>query len=122
MRRSAQREAIWDWIRNRHDHPTAEQVYEGVRTKQPKIGLATVYRNLLVLQDQGKVQMVDVGDGVAHFDPLISHHPHFKCQVCGKVMDVPEELELPFDDAILRNIGDVDSYSLCFYGTCTDCR
>ena len=121
MRYSSKREAIWDWIKDRHDHPTAEQVFEAVKETQPGIGLATVYRNLLVLEEQGKLQSVDVGDGVAHFDPVAGAHPHFKCSICGQVLDVEADCTKALADIELAGIGEVESYSLCFYGVCADC-
>ena len=51
LKYSRQRQAVWDFIRERKDHPTASVVYEGVRQVFPNISLGTVYRNLMLLKD-----------------------------------------------------------------------
>lgn len=55
MRYSKQREAIWNYLKERIDHPTADQIYENVRKTQPNISLGTVYRNLMQLRDIGRL-------------------------------------------------------------------
>ena len=63
---SKQREAILNELQNRCDHPTATQVYEGVKKVIPNISLGTVYRNLASLVESGEILSVAVGDGKEH--------------------------------------------------------
>lgn len=122
-RYSRQREAIWSYVKDRHDHPTADQVYLAVREQFPRISLATVYRNLLVLQEQGRLRTVDAGDKVTHFDPHTDEHQHFRCTRCGRLFDI-ESFEV--DEVVagldLSGVGRVESYELCVLGICNDCR
>ena len=69
LKYSRQRQAVWDFIQTRSDHPTASIVYEEVRRMYPNISLGTVYRNLMLLRDMGKIGTVDIGDNAVHFDP-----------------------------------------------------
>lgn len=123
MRYSSQREAVWDCLKDRHDHPTAEQLYQAVSQQMPGIGIATVYRNLAALVEQGRAHTVDVGDGSLHYDPLTSEHYHFMCQSCGRVIDVMPNTE-GFSSLPVRipGIGSVESHALTLYGTCDDCK
>ncbi len=68
LKHSRQRDAIYDFLKDRKDHPTAETVYMGVREQIPNISLGTVYRNLMVLKETGKIRTVEVGDGIVHFE------------------------------------------------------
>ena len=52
---SKQRELILDSLKNRTDHPTAETLYRDLKDKMPEIGIATVYRNLSTLCEEGKI-------------------------------------------------------------------
>ena len=106
LKYSRQRTAIWDYIKDRKDHPTADMVYEGVRKDYPKISLGTVYRNLMLMKDIGKIRTVEVGDGAIHFDPNVSEHDHFICSCCGKVIDIDVE--------------DIARIAF-FYGICEEC-
>lgn len=88
---SRQREAIYLWLKGRTDHPTAETIHAGVKRLSPNISLGTVYRNLMMLRDNGYITVVDVGDGTLHFDPNLEDHSHFHCVSCGRIMDLPSE-------------------------------
>ncbi len=122
LKHSKQREAIWEFLSDRTDHPTADTVYEGVRKDLPNISLGTVYRNLLLLRDLGKVRTVEVGDGIVHFDPNVSEHYHFICKECGKVSDIHG-----MDDGNIKMIaaskfdGLIEGYSAYFTGLCREC-
>lgn len=122
LKYSRQRAAIWDYIKDRKDHPTADMVYEGVRKDYPKISLGTVYRNLMLMKDIGKIRTVEVGDGAIHFDPNVSEHDHFICSCCGKVIDIDGEDIARIKELASRNFGGrIDGYSAFFYGICEEC-
>lgn len=122
LKYSRQRTAIWDYIKDRKDHPTADMVYEGVRKDYPKISLGTVYRNLMLMKDIGKIRTVEVGDGAIHFDPNVSEHDHFICSCCGKVIDIDVEDIARIKELASRNFGGrIDGYSAFFYGICEEC-
>ena len=74
---SRQREAIVKFLEERKDHPTAEFIYNNIREEYPNISLGTVYRNLSLLVELGKITKVTCDDGNDHFDPNIKPHYHF---------------------------------------------
>ncbi len=117
---SKQREAILNELKNRCDHPTAAQVYEGVRQVIPNISLGTVYRNLASLVESGEILSVTVGDGKEHFDGDKSFHLHLHCKCCGDIIDTK------VDDKKLKGIANFDGFipenSVCVvYGLCKNC-
>ena len=117
---SRQREAILNELQNRCDHPTANQVYEGVRKVIPNISLGTVYRNLAALVENGDILSVSVGDGFEHFDGDKSFHLHQHCRHCGAIVDVRA------DEGKLKELSYFDGFmpetSVCVvYGTCKNC-
>ena len=117
---SRQREAILNELRSRCDHPTAAQVYEGVRQVIPNISLGTVYRNLASLVESGEILSVTVGDGYEHYDGDKSFHLHLHCKNCGAIIDSRVQKEK------LQNIADLDGFepetSVCVvYGLCKNC-
>lgn len=122
LKHSRQREAIYDFLKARHDHPTAETVYLGVRKTLPGISLGTVYRNLMLLRDIGQIRTVDVGDGIVHFDPDISNHNHFICTECSAVQDIPmKNIDEIADVAAEHFNGRITGYNAYFYGICENC-
>lgn len=120
-RRSLQRETIWNFLKDRKDHPTADVIYAHVRESLPHISLGTVYRNLTLLEEMGYVATIDVGDGVAHFDPNSKPHSHFSCTVCGSVMDVPAVEIDPLWENTSVVPGKVQGISILFSGCCNHC-
>jgi len=120
-RNTRQLAMVWQAIKDDKSHPTADQVYERVRRKLPNISLATVYRNLQKLVVLKKLQVLMLGRS-QHFDPLVQHHQHFICEVCGHVFDVLVESQRQIRPAKLCEQGfTVTSHHLAFYGTCKGC-
>ena len=118
---SKQREAILNELQNRCDHPTAAQVYEGVRKVIPNISLGTVYRNLANLVESGEILSVSVGDGYEHYDGDKSFHLHLHCKCCGAIIDSHA------NNDNLKSMADFDGFtpetSVCVvYGLCKNCN
>jgi len=86
-RTTTQRIKILEYLRSVKTHPTAEIVYHAVKKDLPTISLGTVYRNLNILAEQGKILKVDINNE-SHFDGDICNHQHFVCTKCGKIIDI----------------------------------
>ena len=80
---SRQREAIYNYLLSTKKHPTAETIFQAVQQDYPKISLATVYRNLTVLEETGQVQRIPCNDAKDHYDANTAEHPHFVCNYQG---------------------------------------
>ena len=87
-RKTKQREIIYLDICNRYDHPTTEMIYDSVRKRNPSIGLATVYRTVKVLTDEGLIQKITIKDGSVHYDYNRDQHCHLVCTICNTIIDV----------------------------------
>ena len=117
------RDAILACICSTTSHPDAEWVYQRVKEEIPDISLATVYRNLSLFKEQGKIISLGTVNGVERFDGNVEPHVHFICTSCGRVEDlkgltVPQELNA----AAARETGGlVSSCQLSFSGLCKTC-
>lgn len=118
---SRQREAILEVLRSADTHPTAREVFERVRKICPNISLATVYRNLSQLSQDGTVLNLSVSDGNEHFDGDTSPHLHLVCKKCGAICDVPIEGNPFFDRAENKGFSPQTGVYV-IYGLCADCR
>jgi Fur family peroxide stress response transcriptional regulator len=93
-----------------------------VRQKLPRISLATVYRNLQRLVEDGKIRTVLLGERVARYDPETSDHDHFICESCGRVIDLFLERDRQVDLTPLVSDGYlVSTHNLTVYGLCQGC-
>ena len=52
-RNTRQRKIVLEAVQEHHDHPSADQIYLEIRTKDPRISRGTVYRNLNILSEEG---------------------------------------------------------------------
>lgn len=121
LKYSRQRESIKQYLMGRHDHPTADMVYMGVREEFPHISLGTVYRNLSLLSDLGEIIKFNT-DGVDHFDADIMPHYHFVCRHCHCVLDMDvSPLEQVNAEANQTFGGMIEGHSILFHGLCPEC-
>ncbi len=118
---SRQREALLDNLSHRYDHPTADMLYESIRAEYPHISLGTVYRNLNLLSEQGRLLKLSCGDGTVHYDYNTSPHYHFYCKSCGRMLDISMSYLEDIDSMVDPEVGRADSHSLIFYGCCKKC-
>lgn len=88
MRLTNQRQVILEELRNVTSHPTANEVYNMVRKRLPRIGLGTVYRNLDLLSDCGIIRKIEVGGSQKRFDGNRTPHYHIRCIACERVDDI----------------------------------
>ena len=110
-----------------HTHPTADEVYEAVRKRLPKVSLGTVYRNLDILSKEGYIRKIDQAYPQMRFDSNTEDHYHVVCMVCGRVDDIPFEPPKEELDELEKRIIQVSKYTILghnleFLGLCPVCR
>jgi Fur family peroxide stress response transcriptional regulator len=86
--KTIQRWVILEAVLDREDHPTADQLFEDVRSRIPGVSRTTVYRALEALVQLGIVRRANHSDAVARFDGNTDHHHHLVCLGCDWVTDV----------------------------------
>ncbi len=118
-----QRRVILEELAKVTSHPTAAQVYEMVRSRLPRIGVATVYRNLELMARNGLLLKLEISGGRNRFDATTTPHYHIRCSSCGKV----DDLDIPVDETLEAGAAQGTNYSILghtveFRGICPDCR
>ena len=88
IRYSKQRELIFNNLKHRYDHPTAEMIYQDLKVDYPHLSLGTVYRNLNQLVETKQIKKLDLGDTMVHYDGNIQPHMHFMCNCCQTIYDL----------------------------------
>ena len=123
MKFSRQREVILQTLQENVVHPNADYIYQKVRQKLPNISLATVYRNLKQLSEQGVIRSIEGLDDSVHFDHNTGKHHHFICTRCKKIFDIDDSVTAGLDAKILETYGAcVETSDFTFKGLCEDCR
>ena len=123
MRNTRQREVILRILRGTRSHPTADWIYEEARKEMPHISKGTVYRNLQVLQENGQVLELNLDGTLSRYEAKQENHYHFRCERCGRVIDIDEPIDRKLDRKIARKTGlKISCHRLEFHGLCHDCQ
>lgn len=123
IRMTKQRQVILEELCKVTSHPTADEMYQMIRKRLPKISLGTVYRNLEILSELGMVLKLDVGGTQKRFDGNVQNHYHVRCTECGCVGDLhmPTDLTIEQKAQPLTDF-QIKRHSLEFIGVCPECR
>lgn len=123
MRLTPQRQVILEELAKVTSHPTANEVYDMVRKKLPRIGLGTVYRNLEFLAEKGVILKLEVGGTQKRFDATVEPHYHVRCSSCGKVDDVHLKVQQHINQlAENASTHEILGHNIEFFGICHDCQ
>ncbi len=122
-RATRQREAVLEILRNTRSHPTADIIYEEVKKAIPDISKGTVYRNLQVLTEEGDVAVLNMDGSQNRYEAVREAHYHFRCEKCGRVLDLDVPVDRDLDARISRKTGlKVTRHRTEFLGLCRDCQ
>lgn len=123
-RTTRQRTVILEELRTSRTHPTADELYERVRRRLPRISLGTVYRTLEALARAGTVRVLGGPGGQRRFDAAAGDHGHIRCARCGRVddLDGPCGGGAEGDDAASRLGYVVVERRVDLVGICPACR
>ncbi len=128
------RQLILDILRNTDGHLSAEEIYLEAISKNPSVGLATVYRTIDLFFQVGMLQKFEFGDGKARYELVHdhvteNHHHHLVCLHCKTIIDyddfLDEELELMHkrkSDLSEKHGFKIINHTLHFYGFCENCQ
>ncbi len=107
-------------------HLTVEEVFDLVKVRRPEIGLATVYRTIMLMNELDIVTRLDLIDGTARYelkrdDENHTHH-HLFCVKCSRVFEFMDDLLDPLEEEIEKEYHfKILNHSLKFYGICNEC-
>lgn len=119
IRVSHQRLLILDYLVCNKIHPTADEICKNLKAKDPVLSQATVYNTLKLFVDHNLINELDFNQPSKRYDFYNSHHSHFICESCGKIVDLYLDKDaLKFDELDGYKINKVD---VTVRGICPDC-
>jgi Fur family transcriptional regulator, ferric uptake regulator len=124
FRMTRQRLLILDAIRGHAQHLTADEIYETVRQRHPKLDVATVYRTLQWLHEAGLLRRIDVGKDRLEWEYADAHtHHHLVCRECGTEQQIDHHVIEGLHEHILHHYNfDADADHVAIFGRCGGCR
>jgi len=125
LRNGGARRAVVEHIGAQSCCNSAQEIFDGIRDQGGRVGIASVYRALDQLVELDLVQRVELGDGVARFEPSHAdgdHHHHLVCDECGKVEPFADPgLERALEQAASRLSYEMQSHEVVLHGDCGAC-
>jgi Fur family ferric uptake transcriptional regulator len=104
---------------------SAQEIAERLREEGDRVGTASVYRALDLLQRAQLVQRVELGDGGARYEALVpggDHHHHVVCDRCGRITPFEDRaLERAIDRLGARLRHRVSGHEIVLRGVCPRC-
>ncbi|WP_026396174.1 Fur family transcriptional regulator [Acetobacterium malicum] len=110
----------------REQHFSVEELFQGVKQRNPDVGMSTIYRTVQILEEMGLITKRNFDDGFARYelcelDEKHWHH-HLICLKCGKVIEMQDD----FLEALEKEIEEkkdfiIINHELKVYGYCSDC-
>jgi Fur family ferric uptake transcriptional regulator len=104
---------------------TAREIGQLLDRRGDRVGVASIYRTLEVLEQEGLVQRFDVGETAARYEPALpsgEHHHHLVCEHCGQVRAFEDEdLERAISRLARRVEFAIDGHDVTLTGKCPEC-
>lgn len=125
QRMTKQRQAVLDELTRVSDFRSAQQIFEDLHSQGQRVGLATVYRSLQGLAEDGRVDTLRSSEGEVLYRNCASehHHHHLVCRTCGFTEEIEQSQIESWVSAVAADHGFSDvKHSLELFGLCASCR
>lgn len=99
LRVTPQRIAVLKTLLGTRSHPTAEEIAQDVRDKNPNIAIGTVYNILDTFLEKGMVKLVKTDRDSMRYDAVLDSHHHIYDTSNNSITDY-------YDDELNRLLGD----------------
>lgn len=106
------------------EHVSADSVYEAAKMIDPKIGQATVFRTIKVLEDAGLAREASRENGTRRYEHAYNHahHDHLRCIGCNAIIEFTDTTIEKAQDAVFRRYGFTPKgHRMDLYGLCPAC-
>ncbi len=124
VRTTRQRKAVRAVFADLEGFHSAQAVHARLRDGGDAVGLATVYRAVQSLADDGELDSIRTDSGEALYRRCSpQHHHHLVCRGCGRTVEVDGPAVEQWADRVAGEHGFADiSHTLEIFGTCAECR
>jgi len=126
LKYTKQRELILKVIYSNQGHFTPEDIYNLIKRSYPniKIGIATVYRTLSLLEDASIVTSISFGaQGKKYEFGLGEHHDHLVCLKCGAIEEfVDNTIERHQELIAKKHNFKMTNHIMKITGICKNCQ
>jgi len=121
-----QRETVADVVFASDGHLSVDDIESALRSRDERIGKATIYRTLDLLVRSRLVEEHDFGEGFKRYEHRLSNHPvheHMICVECAMVTEFESNELYRIENRVRANYGFIPvRRRLEIYGLCKSCQ
>jgi Fur family ferric uptake transcriptional regulator len=121
IRNTRQLRAIREALDDTDRPMSIEEIHRAAHTREDGLGVATVYRTVKALVEEGAVVAINLPGETPRFELAgKGHHHHFQCNQCGRVFETRACL-----DNLRRLVPrrfQLTGHEIVLYGRCAECR
>ncbi|MBN1365596.1 MAG: transcriptional repressor [Syntrophaceae bacterium] len=122
MRKTVQRNAIINYLKENTSHPTVNDIYQTVSKEISSISLTTVYNTLYLLKQEGIIrELVIPKQDCKRYDANVLPHSHLICQKCSKIIDADLSFQSGITEEQKQSL-DFQTEDVYIYGLCSSCK
>ena len=122
-RNTKQREEVWRALERNPGFVSAQELHQELRDLGSTIGLATVYRTLNALADEGNVDALTREGENLYRACSPGHHHHIICRECGLTKEIEASAVEAWAKAVAAEHGYADPQHIVdIFGTCGACQ
>jgi len=115
-----QRSAILE-VLEKEGHISVEKIFETLKHSFPSLSLATIYKNMITLQEYGIVKELKISGHKNNYEIVQEDHHHIVCQKCGKISDVHIDMDNSLKEISIKYNFEIINTALAITGICKTC-
>ncbi len=101
-------------------HINIDDIYEDVKELHPTLSLATIYKNIILMQKNDVIIEVPMNGEKSKFELKKDDHIHLICQGCGEIQDT-NITQKAHESLVIENF-QLSSSQINLYGLCQKCQ
>ncbi len=122
LKHSKPRRDILNVFLGSQGHLSAQELYDQVKLVNARVGFATVYRTLKLLEECGLARSMDYDDGTQRYEPDRFQHHHIICTSCNRTVEfLSPELESLLQNVQARHDYIPQAHAVRILSVCQDC-
>lgn len=121
-RTTRQREAVREALSASEEFVSAQSLHQALRAGGSTVGLATVYRALAALAEDGEADALQSGGEVLYRACTPTHHHHLICRSCGRTVELEAAAVERWAGQVAAEHGFVElEHTVDIFGLCAEC-
>jgi Fur family ferric uptake transcriptional regulator/Fur family peroxide stress response transcriptional regulator len=101
-------------------HINIDEIYEDVQELYPTLSLATIYKNIILMQANNVIVEVPMNGEKSKYELKKEEHIHLICQECGNIQD--REITKRTEEALFIENFQLNHSQINLYGVCNSCQ